>query len=140
MNHPSVQAPVAPTRWWRLSAMALPLAFVTLPLYVMLPHRYAQEWQVPLASLGMVLLGVRTLDAISDPWLGQLCDRWFTQGPARVLFTVAWLSLLLSAGFAALWLPHLVLQALALPVDATHVLVLASVCLVITYLAATSLN
>ena len=140
MNHPSVQAPVAPTRWWRLSAMALPLAFVTLPLYVMLPHRYAQEWQVPLASLGMVLLGVRTLDAVSDPWLGQLCDRWFTQGPARVLFTVAWLSLLLSAGFAALWLPHLVLQALALPVDATHVLVLASVCLVITYLAATSLN
>ena len=28
---------------WALSAMALPLAFVSLPLYALLPNRYAAQ-------------------------------------------------------------------------------------------------
>ena len=44
---------------WTLSAMALPLAFVSLPLYVLLPNRYALQLDVPLGSLGTLLLVVR---------------------------------------------------------------------------------
>jgi GPH family glycoside/pentoside/hexuronide:cation symporter len=43
--------------------LGLPLAFVALPLYVMLPNHYAREFGVPLATLGAVLLAARLLDA-----------------------------------------------------------------------------
>jgi GPH family glycoside/pentoside/hexuronide:cation symporter len=43
--------------------LGLPLAFVALPLYVVLPNHYASEFGVPLAALGAVLLGARLLDA-----------------------------------------------------------------------------
>lgn len=37
---------------WRYGLMGLPLAFVALPLYVLLPNHYAREFGVPLATLG----------------------------------------------------------------------------------------
>src|SRR5450830_914616 len=52
--------------------MGLPLAFVALPLYVVLPHHYASTLGAPLAALGGVLLGARLLDALVDPGLGRL--------------------------------------------------------------------
>src|SRR5450830_948259 len=51
--------------------MGLPLAFVALPLYVVLPHHYASTLGAPLAALGGVLLGARLLDALVDPGLGR---------------------------------------------------------------------
>ena len=50
--------------------LGLPLAFVALPLYVLLPNHYAREFGMPLATLGSVLLAARLLDAVSDPLLG----------------------------------------------------------------------
>ena len=54
-------------RRWRTgcatAASGLPLAFVALPLYVVLPNHYASQFGVPLALLGAVLLGARLLDA-----------------------------------------------------------------------------
>jgi Na+/melibiose symporter-like transporter len=40
-------------------ALGLPLAFVALPLYVVLPNHYASAFGVPLAALGALLLGAR---------------------------------------------------------------------------------
>ena len=34
---------------WRYGLLGLPLAFVALPLYVLLPHHYARAYGVPLA-------------------------------------------------------------------------------------------
>jgi hypothetical protein len=48
-------------------ALGLPLAFVALPLYVLLPNHYASEFGMPLAALGALLLGTRLLDAVADP-------------------------------------------------------------------------
>lgn len=50
--------------------LGLPLAFVALPLYVLLPNHYAREFGMPLATLGSVLLAARLFDAVSDPLLG----------------------------------------------------------------------
>lgn len=133
-------APITGSGWWRMSAVALPLAFVTLPLYLMLPHRYANTWHVPLAQLGVVLLCVRALDALLDPWLGQWCDRWYAHHTKRVLGWAVLLSVLLALGFAALWLPDTVLHSMGVDATPSHVLILATVCLVLTYVAATSLN
>lgn len=52
----------------------MPLAFVALPLYVVLPNHYAEQFGV-LAALGGVLLAVRSLDALLDPWIGLRVDR-----------------------------------------------------------------
>jgi len=44
--------------------LGLPLAFVALPLYVLLPEHYARSFGVPLATLGLLLLGARVADAL----------------------------------------------------------------------------
>ena len=38
----------------RYGLLGLPLAFVALPLYVILPNHYAREFAAPLAALGAV--------------------------------------------------------------------------------------
>ena len=39
----------------RYGLLGLPLAFVALPLYVLLPNYYARNFGVPLAGLGLLL-------------------------------------------------------------------------------------
>lgn len=63
---------------FRLLAYALPafpLAILTLPLYVIVPKFYAEELGAPLAAVGLALLLVRIIDAVSDPLAGQLADK-----------------------------------------------------------------
>lgn len=55
-------------------ALGLPLAFVALPLYVHLAPFYAHA--IPLALLGSILLALRLLDAVVDPLIGALLDRF----------------------------------------------------------------
>ena len=89
-------------RWWSGPAyglLGLPLAFVALPLYVVLPHHYASAFGMPLATLGAVLLAARLFDAISDPLLGRLSDYLFGRSVRAVLGVGA-----LSAGVLALGL------------------------------------
>ncbi len=123
-----------------LSAMALPLAFVSLPLYALLPNRYAAQLGVSLASIGALLLAVRALDAVLDPWLGQQCDRWFARGTAHVCRVSLALSLALTIGFAGLWMPDVWLALMGFRPTPNAVLWAAAPCLVLAYLAATALN
>jgi Na+/melibiose symporter-like transporter len=85
--------------------MGLPLAFVALPLYVLLPHYYALHFGVPLASLGALLLGTRLFDAVTDPLLGRWADRLFARAPEAVLGWAAAAAVLLATGFALLFFP-----------------------------------
>ena len=99
-------------RWqggWRdglhYGALGLPLAFVALPLYVVLPNHYATRFGVPLAWLGALLLAARLLDAVADPWIGQLSDRWFAHSSRRVMTAMVLAALLAAVGFHALFFP-----------------------------------
>ncbi len=56
------------------AAAGLPLAAAALPVYVHAPKFYA-ELGLDLALIGVLLLAVRVLDAVSDPLLGLLTDR-----------------------------------------------------------------
>lgn len=56
-------------------ALGLPLAFAALPIYVHVPRLYADALGLSLATVGLVLLSVRILDALTDPLIGWLCDR-----------------------------------------------------------------
>jgi Na+/melibiose symporter-like transporter len=88
-------------------ALGLPLAFVALPLYVVLPNHYASVFGVPLATLGALLLGARLLDALADPWIGRWVDVWFAHSTARVLVIGGVAAAVLSLGFHALFFPPL---------------------------------
>jgi GPH family glycoside/pentoside/hexuronide:cation symporter len=68
---------------------ALPLAVLTLPLYVVVPQYYAQGLGVPLAAVGYALLLVRVIDAISDPIVGYLADKTRSRFGRRKIWFVA---------------------------------------------------
>jgi Na+/melibiose symporter-like transporter len=109
MAAPAPTTPTALDGGWRAGAayggLGLPLAFVALPLYVMLPNHYATEFGVPLALLGAVLLGARLFDAVTDPWIGRFVDRWFAHSTARVLLAAALAAVVAAIGFRALFFP-----------------------------------
>lgn len=89
----------------RYGLLGLPLAFAALPLYVLLPNHYARSYGLPLAALGTLLLAVRLLDAVADPWIGRWCDRLHARSPTAVLRFGAVAGALLAAGFVLLFFP-----------------------------------
>ncbi|MCV2370333.1 MFS transporter [Roseateles oligotrophus] len=89
----------------RYGALGFALAFVALPLYISLPAHYAQEFGMPLALLGALLLAARLADALIDPWIGRLCDSCLNHHSARVLPLMAAAALLLLLGFIGLFFP-----------------------------------
>lgn len=111
-------------------SLGLPLAFVALPLYVVLPNHYAEAYGVPLALLGSVLLGARLLDALADPLIGRWADALFGRAPGQAWWVAAMASVVLAGGFAALFFP--VAAALT---DTTSLLLWCGAGLAVTYLS-----
>ena len=54
---------------------AIPMAAIALPFYIVLPTFYADHFAMSLATIGAVLLGIRLIDAVTDPLMGALADR-----------------------------------------------------------------
>ena len=125
-------APLSVAQGLQYGLLGLPLAFVALPLYVVLPNHYAREFGVPLATLGAVLLAARLLDALIDPLIGRWCDRLFARSTRAVLAFAAAAAVLLAAGFGLLFFP---------PTREPQALVAwAGVMLIITYAAYSALS
>ena len=61
---------------WRVSTYALMLAAAGLPLYIHLPRYATGELGMSLATLGVILAGIRVMDFAQDPALGWLVDRY----------------------------------------------------------------
>ncbi|MDY6904336.1 MAG: glycoside-pentoside-hexuronide (GPH):cation symporter [Thermodesulfobacteriota bacterium] len=57
------------------AAPAFSLAVVGIPVYVYIPKFYTDVVGVNIAVLGIILLGVRLFDAVTDPVVGLLSDR-----------------------------------------------------------------
>lgn len=98
-------APLSPRQGLAYGLMGLPLAFVALPLYVLLPHHYASRFGMPLATLGAVLLGARLFDAAIDPLLGRWCDRLYARSLRAVWAVGAASALVLASGLTGLFYP-----------------------------------
>lgn len=67
---------------------AAPLAALALPFYVIVPEFYARDLGLPLAAVGAALLGVRIIDAVSDPLAGWLADRFHPRFGRRRLWVL----------------------------------------------------
>ena len=91
----------APFSWrdgWRYGLMGLPLAFVALPLYVILPNYYARNFGFPLVALGAILLGARFFDALIDPLLGRWSDHLYSHSSQLILRWSAVAAMVLGLG------------------------------------------
>ncbi len=125
-------AAITPRQGLSYGALGLPLAFVALPLYVVLPNHYATAFGMPLATLGAILLGARLFDAVIDPMIGRWCDRLFAHSPTRVLAMGAAAAVVLAAGFGLLFFPA--------TRDPVGLMVWAVAFLVLTYAAYSALS
>jgi GPH family glycoside/pentoside/hexuronide:cation symporter len=86
------------------AAFALPLAMAVLPVYVHVPKLYADELGLSLATVGIVLLAARLVDAFQDPLIGWWSDRRAAAGRGRQGFIVAAV-VLLGCGLLGLFHP-----------------------------------
>jgi Na+/melibiose symporter-like transporter len=62
---------------------ALVFALPTIPVYIHLPTLYGVELGLGLAATGLVLLLARIFDAVTDPLIGTLSDRFGFRGNRR---------------------------------------------------------
>ncbi|MBL8458075.1 MAG: MFS transporter [Zoogloea sp.] len=75
---PTAKAPV-PLFVLRYGLLGLPLAFAALPIYVHVPKLYAEQAGLSLALVGTILLLTRIVDALSDPLIGWVSDRFLSR-------------------------------------------------------------
>lgn len=64
--------------WWELMAFAAPaapLSAMTLPSVIFLPPHFATHLGIPLSVISAMFIGVRMLDIIVDPGIGNFQDR-----------------------------------------------------------------
>lgn len=80
-KHKDAMKPISTRSLLRYGILAMPLAFASTPLYIYAPDFYAHHFHLSLAWLGTALLFLRLIDAMQDPIIGLLSDRWAIYRP-----------------------------------------------------------
>ncbi|WP_170314596.1 MFS transporter [Aquibium carbonis] len=84
---------------------AIPLAALTLPLYIIIPTYYTETLGLSLGAVGAALLVMRVFDAVNDPLIGWFADRWRpAMGRRRAVFALS-LPLCATAALMLFWPP-----------------------------------
>ena len=60
-------------------SLSLPLAMISYPLGIWVPRLYASDVGLSLALVGLVITAAALSDAVTDPVMGFLSDRWRTR-------------------------------------------------------------
>lgn len=90
MGKPRQSESVAPGTRLAYALPAAPLAALGLPLYAVVPTYYTETLGLPLAAVGLTLLLVRIFDAVCDPAIGVIADRYRPEmGRRRFFFALA---------------------------------------------------
>jgi len=87
------------------STLQLPLAMAALPVVLNVSHFYGEVLKVSLAIMGPIFIFARIVDAIQDPVIGLLSDRFTRRGPRGRLAFVALMIPVLVGGFYMLFDP-----------------------------------
>lgn len=97
--------------------LALPLAFVGLPLYIYVPDLYATQQGISLSVMGMILMAIRLFDAVQDPLIGVWSDRFLRHRPlimavSFVVFAASFFLLYHPMGNSKIWMAVMMLLAM----------------------------
>lgn len=95
------QKPLTRIQLMQYGILAAPVAFAGFPLYILAPDFYATHQGVSLSLLGLTLLILRTFDAIQDPFIGAISDRFSTKALSIIVVSAG----LLVASIYALFNP-----------------------------------
>jgi GPH family glycoside/pentoside/hexuronide:cation symporter len=87
------------------AAPAFALAVVGIPVYVYIPKFYTDVVGIHIGLLGLILLGARLFDAVTDPVIGVVSDRTQTRFGRRRPY-MAFGSLILAVSIFLLFNPH----------------------------------
>ncbi|PLY11462.1 MAG: MFS transporter [Arcobacter sp.] len=68
--------------------LAIPIAFLGLPIYIYLPNFYVNEIGLNVALVGIALFLSRLLDMISDPFIGLISDKYIKKSYLIVLGSI----------------------------------------------------
>ena len=83
------------------------LAFAALPLYLLTPALYAQQFGLSLGLIGVLLMLTRLTDAIADPFIG----RWIDQSTQLLWLWMAGGLIVMAVGLGLLTHPTVMLDA-----------------------------
>ena len=87
------------------ATLQLPLAMAALPVVLNVSHFYGEVLKVPLGIMGLIFITTRVIDAIQDPVIGLISDRFTRRGPRGRLLFVALMTPVLAGGFYMLFDP-----------------------------------
>ena len=87
------------------STLQLPLAMTALPIVLNVSKFYGEVIQFSLYAMGLIFIFTRLVDAVQDPLIGLISDRFTRRGPRGRLTFVALTLPLLCAGFYMLFVP-----------------------------------
>ena len=87
------------------STLQLPLAMAALPVVLNVSHFYGEVLKLSLAIMGPIFIFARVVDAIQDPVIGLISDRFTRRGPRGRLTFVALMTPVLAGGFYMLFDP-----------------------------------
>ena len=75
--------PITRSTAWIYGSVSLPLAIISYPLAVWIPRLYSTEIGIDLGLIGLVIFCAAIFDAISDPAMGFMSDRFQTRWGRR---------------------------------------------------------
>jgi GPH family glycoside/pentoside/hexuronide:cation symporter len=81
--------------------LAMPLTFAGIPIYIHAPDFYVTTYGVSLTILGTVMMLLRLFDAVQDPLIGYLSDKYAHRRPIFMLLGAT----LLVISFTFLFMP-----------------------------------
>ena len=85
------------------SSVAAPLAALYFPVYIFLADFYVRNFDVKLVEIGLIFLCVRLFDAVSDPIMGLVSDRFKTPLGFRRFWLVLGTPLVFVSTIALFW-------------------------------------
>ena len=76
---------------WRYALFSCALGMAGLPIYIHAPKYFVQQYEISLATLGLALLILRSIDFFQDPLLGRLASSTLSRGSFPLWISTAFM-------------------------------------------------
>ena len=76
---------------WRYALFSCALGMAGLPIYIHAPKYFVEQYEISLATLGLALLILRSIDFFQDPLLGRLASSTLSRGSFPLWISTAFM-------------------------------------------------